>query len=264
MKVVANALHKKVEQYLFEAAGSEGQRSQMEKSVAPSGKVRLLIVDDSAFMRDAIKTWQPPPSKGAPTPALSCPNPCQVLAIAASTGGPAALAHILARLPAHFPVPVLIAQHIAAGFAPGMVAWLNGLSPLKVKLGSAGETIVAGTVYVTPSECHMSVDADCRLDFSESVPADIHHPCCDRLLVSVAQVYGKEAVGVILTGMGNDGAAGMQKIFAAGGFTVAEDKSTSIIFGMNQVAINAGSIREVLPLQDIPAAICRLAGTKPC
>jgi two-component system chemotaxis response regulator CheB len=198
------------------------------------------------------------PAAGSTTPLHL--NPCQVFAVAASTGGPAALAFILARLPADFPVPILIAQHIAAGFAPGMVAWLNGLCPLKVKLACAGDRPAPATVLIAPSECHMSVDSERRIFFTDSAATDIYHPCCDLLLTSVAKVYGKDAAGLILTGMGSDGAAGMQKIYAAGGFTLAEDQSSSVIFGMNQVAINAGSVRKVLPLQEIPAAICRLAG----
>ena len=189
------------------------------------------------------------------------PAACRVIAIASSTGGPAALAYILARLPKELAVPILIAQHIAMGFTKGMVGWLDALSPLSVRLAAAGAALEPGTVYVAPSEHHMSVGAGRRIELSEPAPGDIHHPSCDRLLLSVAEVYGAEAAGIILTGMGRDGAAGMQKIFAAGGCTVAEDQSTSVVFGMNQAAISGGSIRKVLPLPEIPGEICRLAGT---
>jgi two-component system chemotaxis response regulator CheB len=223
-------------------------------------KIQLLAsIKVITHMRGNGSHHQLPASAAVPRAPLHF-NPCQVFAIAASTGGPAALAFILARLPADFPVPILIAQHIAAGFAPGMVAWLNGLCPLKVKLACAGDRPAPGMVLIAPSECHMSVDSERRILFTDSAATDIYHPCCDLLLTSVAKVYGKDATGLILTGMGSDGAAGMHKIYAAGGFTLAEDQSTSVIFGMNQVAINAGSVRKVLPLQEIAAAMCRLAG----
>lgn len=222
-------------------------------------RLRLLA---SIRVVTRIRSRRSPRSPGVAPPPLPsrAETGCRILAIAASTGGPAALAHLLARLPAKLPLPVLIAQHIMAGFAAGMAGWLNGLSPLQVKLARDGDPVTPGCVHVSPSEYHLAVGRDRRLVLSDPAPGDLHRPSCDRLLGSVAEVYGAEAAGIILTGMGSDGAAGMGRIFAAGGATIAQDRGSSIVFGMNRVAIDAGCIGKVLPLKEIPAEISRLAG----
>ena len=226
------------------AAGCRAFDSRLKllASIKVITHIRSRRPGGSQSIAESLPAWRPP----------------TLFAIAASTGGPAALAHILARLPADLPVPVLIAQHISAGFTAGMVSWLDALSPLSVRLGVSGEPVLPGRVYVAPAERHMGVGADRRILLAEPAPTDIYHPSCDRLLASAAEVYGAEAAGIILTGMGRDGAAGMQRIYAAGGYTIAEAESSSVVFGMNQVAIAAGSIRRVLPLAEIAPAMLRL------
>lgn len=175
----------------------------------------------------------------------------RVVAIASSTGGPKALSVVLPEIPADFPAPIVVAQHIADGFAEGMVSWLGAISKVRVKVGEDGETLAPATVYIAPSERHMMVTIGDRISLIERKPTDFFRPSCDMLLLSVAATYGVKAIGVILTGMGTDGVQGMRRIKDVGGRTVAQDEASSIIFGMPRVAIEAGCIDSVLPIEKI-------------
>lgn len=185
----------------------------------------------------------------------------RVIAVASSTGGPQALAQILPQLPSDFPSPILVAQHISDGFAPGMVDWLGGLCRLPVKLAVEGEMIHPGTIYISPSERHLAVNAARRINLLERTEKDIYRPSCDALLHSVAEVYGRHAVGIILTGMGRDGAKGMARIFEKGGMTMGQDEASSVIYGMNRVAIEAGVVHRVVGLDRLPAEIMQVIRT---
>lgn len=186
-----------------------------------------------------------------------------VFVIASSTGGPQALAQLLAALPADFASPVLIAQHISDGFAQGMVDWLNTECALPVRLGRSGMPIEAGTVYIAPSEQHMVVTGLSQLLLLARGEADLYRPSCDRLLQSAALVYGRRCIGIILTGMGHDGTAGLQAIVHAGGSSWAQDEASSVIFGMNRCAIERGAVQRVLPLADMARAMLRATQVTP-
>ena len=195
-----------------------------------------------------------------PAPSKSAASECaRIFAIASSTGGPQALALILGTLPHDFTSPILVSQHIADGFAPGLAKWLSALCKLPVRIAVDGEPILGGTVYLSPSELNLAVASRSRLALVERNEREIFHPTCDVLLSSVAEWYGSRAVGVILTGMGVDGAAGMRRIREAGGHTIAQNESSSVVFGMNKVAIDMGVVRQVLPLRDITAAMRSLS-----
>ncbi len=196
--------------------------------------------------------------KRAEKPAYEGGEADAVVAIAASTGGPEALSIILSSLPAGFPCPVVIAQHISDGFVAGMAEWLRKLSKISVKSASDGEPLLPGTVYIAPSENHMEITGAKTVSLAERHEKDIYHPSCDRLLFSVARVFGSKSIGVILTGMGSDGARGMEKIRNAGGTTIAQDEKTSIVFGMPKIAIESGCIDKVLPLGEISGELVRL------
>ena len=183
----------------------------------------------------------------------------RIFAIASSTGGPQALAQILPALPANIPCPVLIAQHISDGFACGMTEWLSSLCKLPVRLANEGDVLQGGVIYVSPSERHFSVTPNRRVSLLERGAMDVYRPSCDLLLRSVADVFGRQAIGIILTGMGNDGANGMAQILAKGGTTLGQDETTSIIYGMNRVAIEAGSVQRTLAAESIAAEMVRLA-----
>ena len=182
-----------------------------------------------------------------------------VFAIAASTGGPQALAEVLAALPSEFPSPVLVAQHISAGFAAGLAEWLDLQCPLPVRLARDGDTLQPGVVFISPSEHNLAVARGGRLQLEPGDPSQIYHPSCDRLLSSLADAYGKRSVGVILTGMGSDGVAGIARIAQAGGLTLAQDQVSSVVFGMNAEAIRRGHAREVLALGELAKRMCGLA-----
>lgn len=183
----------------------------------------------------------------------------RVFAIACSTGGPPTLARILPKLPADFPCPILIAQHIADGFAQGMVDWLGGLCKLPVQLATEGEKILGGRIYISPSEKNLAVTAERSLTLLAQGPSDTYHPSCDALLNSVAEVFTRQAIGIILTGMGSDGAKGMARIRECHGSTLGQDEASSVIYGMNRVAIEAGVVQQVLPPEAIVDEMIRLA-----
>ena len=183
----------------------------------------------------------------------------RLVAIASSTGGPKALSVLLARLPENFPFPIVIAQHISDGFVPGLVEWLDRVSKLNVKQAEEGEKISSGNIYVSPSETNMTIDSNEKICFIERKEKDIYHPSCDILLSSVANVYGTGSIGVILTGMGNDGAFGMKKIKEAGGGTIAQDEESSVIYGMACVAVESGCIDKIMPLKQISEELVQMA-----
>ncbi len=182
-----------------------------------------------------------------------------IVAIAASTGGPQAIQAILAQLPADFPLPIVVAQHMALGFTKGMADWLDGGTALRVAEARHGDRLSPGIVYLNPAEASMTVTPQHILHLEAPPPGQIHHPSCDFLLKSVAKAFGGRAMAAILSGMGSDGAAGMRAIRAAGGLTLAQDAESSVVFGMNRAAVEAGCIDKVLPLGELPGELIRQA-----
>lgn len=186
-----------------------------------------------------------------------------IFAIAASTGGPQALAHLLSALPANFAAPIVIAQHISNGFIEGMAHWLSCLCSLPVKVAEQGESLVAGTIYLSPSEQHLTLTPDFRVKLKARIDSDIYHPSCDEMLISVAQVYGKNAVGIIMTGMGHDGVLGMTEIYKQQGITLAQDEASSVIYGMNGETVKAKVVHLELPLNQLANAMLKILQLKP-
>ena len=197
------------------------------------------------------------PAEPAP-PALAATR-CgeQVFAIAASTGGPQALARILGALPAEFSCPVLIAQHISDGFAAGMAEWLSSVARRPVRLARGGEALTPGSVLISPSESHMTV-SPAGIVLRPRLPDDLYRPSCDALLSSVAASFGRRAVGIVLTGMGSDGVRGLEQIRQAGGQAIVQDEGSSVVFGMNRVAIESGLAHRILPLDAIAGAMLEM------
>lgn len=179
----------------------------------------------------------------------------QAVAIGASTGGPQALQTILSRIPAAFPLPILCVQHIIEEFLSGMVEWLDKQCALRVKVADDGEKPIGGNVYFAPGNAHLEISAHGALTFNEDASLNHHRPSADVLLRSVAQHYGGSAVGVVLTGMGDDGASGLLAVSKAGGITIAQDEETSIVFGMPAKAIALGGAGHVLPIDKIADTI---------
>jgi two-component system chemotaxis response regulator CheB len=189
-------------------------------------------------------------------PERAAPRP-EVVVVGASLGGPRALATLLRGLPATFPVPIAVVQHIADGFTEGLASWLASESHLQVIEARDGERLRAGRVVVAPTGRHLLV-ADGVARLSDAPPVDTFKPSVTPLFLSAARVYGARACGVILTGMGRDGAEGLKAIHQAGGPTLAQDEATSAVFGMPRAAIELGAVDRVLPIDDIPRALVEL------
>ena len=181
----------------------------------------------------------------------------RVVAIGASTGGPTAVIALLSVLPPDFPGSVLLVQHIVEGFSPAFAQWLEKETDLRIKVAEDGERLEPKTVYIPPCDLHMEVRKG-RLALTGGAPVNSCRPSIDVLFRSVAEEYGPQALGVLLTGMGKDGAEGCRVIQDRGGYTVVQDQETSLVFGMPQAAISLGAATVVLPLQEIPERILRL------
>jgi two-component system chemotaxis response regulator CheB len=184
----------------------------------------------------------------------------RLLAIGASTGGPAALSKVLAGLPYDLTVGVVIVQHIADGFVPGLVNWLKSVTMLKVKAAEDGERIDPGMVYIAPTGTHTVVTCEGRLGLRRSPPVESQRPAVDVLFQSVQEHYDRRAIAVLLTGMGRDGARGLKAIRDAGGRTLVQDQASCVVFGMPKAAIDLDAAEQILPLSSIPAAVVKLLG----
>jgi two-component system chemotaxis response regulator CheB len=198
------------------------------------------------------------PAELPPSLRVATRSRVRVVAAASSTGGPAALQRIFSGLPRNFPLPILVAQHITSGFTSGLAAWLDSVSPLRVKVAQHGETIVPLTVYLAPDDRHLGVDGSGRVVLSIDAPIGGFRPSATPLFESVARAYGSAAVALILTGMGDDGVAGLQAVRQAGGLVIAQDEGSSIVFGMPGSAIAAGLADVVLPIEAIAAHLLTL------
>jgi two-component system chemotaxis response regulator CheB len=198
---------------------------------------------------------EPPIVRPAPRPSRS---PVGLIAIGASTGGPPALQAILSELKAGLSVPVVVVQHISPGFVRGLARWLNQTTPLQVKLAEAGECLRADRVYVAPDGQHLLVRRRGLASLKDDPKVDGHRPSVTALFESVARTYGSSAVGVLLTGMGSDGAQGLKMLREAGGHTIVQDKDTCVVFGMPKQAIALGAAIEVLPLGEIGRRLVEL------
>jgi two-component system, chemotaxis family, protein-glutamate methylesterase/glutaminase len=173
-------------------------------------------------------------------------NPGRIVAIATSTGGPAALQRLLADLPGDFNTPILVVQHITKGFAAGLANWLNSVCDLQVKLAEQGEPLVPHTVYLAPDDRHLGVSAPGAVALSSAPPIGGFRPSGTFLFTSSAQVYGPAVVAVILTGMGQDGVEGLRAVRQAGGRILAQDEKSCVVFGMPGAAVAAGVVDQVL------------------
>jgi two-component system chemotaxis response regulator CheB len=249
-----------------------GALAFVEKPVGPMHprfeEMVSKLVDTVKVMSEVrvVKRW----SSRAPVPASAMAelrpgtttpgHRVRMVAIGASTGGPAVLQTILAGLPRGFPVPVLIVQHIASGFLLGMVEWLRRTSRLPVAVAKQGQFPEPGNAYLAPEGAHLEVDEQGRMRLSTAPPDDGLRPSVARLFRSVATVYRAEAVGILLSGMGRDGARELQLMRAAGALTVAQDEESSVVHGMPGEAIRLGAAALVLSPDRIVAL---LTGTVP-
>ncbi|HZK54567.1 MAG TPA: chemotaxis response regulator protein-glutamate methylesterase [Desulfosporosinus sp.] len=183
----------------------------------------------------------------------------EIVAIGTSTGGPSALQAVLPVLPADFPIPVLVAQHMPAGFTGPLAQRLNGLCALKVREGIHGETLKAGTVYVAPAGKQLQVQrksGQLVLHIGNEAPIPtLYHPSVDVMFLSLAKAVGKGTLGVVMTGMGSDGTKGMKEVKGLEGFAIAETEETCVVYGMPRSLVEAGLADRVVPLGEIGRTI---------
>ena len=182
----------------------------------------------------------------------------RVVAVGASTGGPPVLQGILAALPRDFPVPVLLVQHIAPGFTQGFADWLAQSSSLPVQVAVHGQPALPGHVYVAPDGFHLAITAPGRIRLNPDEPENGLRPSVSHLFRSVAHAYGPRAIGVLLTGMGKDGALELKLMKEQGAVTIAQDRDTSVVHGMPGEAIKLGGATYVLPPEKIRIALTSL------
>jgi two-component system chemotaxis response regulator CheB len=185
----------------------------------------------------------------------------KLVAIGASTGGTEALVHFLTALPANSP-GMLVVQHMPAGFTRSFAGRLDSLCRVRVKEAQDGDRLLAGHVLLAPGDFHMEVvrsGAQFKIRVYQAEPVNRHRPSVDVLFESCAQAAGPNAVGVIMTGMGADGARGLLAMRQAGAHTLAQDENTCVVFGMPREAIALGAAEEIAPLENLAAAALRLA-----
>jgi two-component system chemotaxis response regulator CheB len=181
-----------------------------------------------------------------------------VFGIVASTGGPPALVAVLGAMPRNLRIPLLVAQHMAEGFTPGLVRWFSQTSPIPVELAREGAPCRAGRVYLPPDGHDLELDPRGTLRTPKA--NGVHRPSGNRLLQSLARACGARAGGVVLTGMGDDGAQGLLAIRNAGGPTFAQDEASSVVFGMPQAAVACGATSTLVPLEAVATEILRHCG----
>jgi len=199
------------------------------------------------------------PADAATVPATVPAIAPKIVAIGTSTGGPKALQDVLSALPADLPAAIVVVQHMPVGFIGPFAKRLNDLCPLKVREAQENELLRTGHVYLAPAGTHLIVQRQSSSDVFlrlSLLPANLPHiPSVDVLMSSVAEVFGSSSIGIILTGMGDDGALGMKAIFDAGGVTIGQDQATSVVYGMPRACAEIGVLNQVAPLPDIPRQI---------
>ena len=182
----------------------------------------------------------------------------KVIAMGASTGGPIVLQKILSGLPKNMPVPVLIVQHMSEGFIQGFIEWLNHTSSIHVQLGRQGEIPLPGHAYVAPDGLHMGIDKNGRINLVNDNPINGLRPTVSYLFRSVANVLGKNVIGVLLTGMGADGAEELKLMKEKGAVTIVQDKESSVVFGMPGEAVKIGAETYILSPENIISLLTQL------
>jgi two-component system chemotaxis response regulator CheB len=206
-----------------------------------------------------VRRWRDGANAEPPRPPAVPTSPCAI-AIGASTGGPPVVAELLRALPATLDAPVLVVQHIGEGFVQGFAEWLATVCPRPVAMARQGRPADGGTVYVAGGGAHLGLSRDRRLTLEQGPPRHGFRPSISRLFESVAASCGPDAVGILLTGMGRDGADGLLALRDAGATTIAQDEASSVIYGMPAEAVRLGAARHVLAPAGIAALLQSLDG----
>ena len=217
-------------------------------------KLLTLLAPIKVITRPAPRTRPVVPQPRKPLAGIP-----RTLAVAASTGGPVALVKVLKSLPPTFPACVLLVQHQPPEFMQGFIEWLADNIALPVKMAKDGDALRPGVVLVAPGDHHMRLGDDGRIKLDRGEPIHACRPAADALFSSVARVAGSRSIGVLLTGMGQDGARGLLEMKQAGAITIAQDESTSVVYGMPKSAVEMGATDHVLPIDAIGEFVHALA-----
>ena len=234
------------------ALGTGNPRASAAPLLAKIDILAKLVVDRSGDL--------PGPSGPAVAPVTGA-RQNRLLAIGASAGGPAAVAKVLAGLPADFPAAVVVVQHVDEQFAAGMADWLGQHAKLPVRVAQAGEPPAAGVVLLAGTNDHLTLLADGKLGYTAHPREYVYRPSVDVFFQSVTRYWTGDAVGVLLTGMGRDGAVGLKALRNQGRHTIAQDQATSAVYGMPKAAATLGAAVEILPLERIAPKLVALFGS---
>ena len=222
-------------------------RSRLQQDVATASPRTEPVAPPAPATNGRSAAAPPVPGKGT--------GKFPIVVMAASTGGPATLMKFIPTFPKDFPGAVILVQHMPGNYTDQFGKQLSEVAQIRVKEAEAGEIIVPGLLYVCPGSHHMRVSPTGRVSLDDGPRIGGYRPCADLTMESAADYAGPMAIGVILTGMGNDGVKGVQAIRGVGGHTIAQDESTAVIFGMPQEAIKSGAIDQILPIEAIYPAI---------
>ena len=236
---------------------SEALARKLVQTVKAMSEVRVV----RRWARQPAEVGKSEAKVASPVPFVAPRHKIEVVAIGVSTGGPPVLETILSRLPQDFAAPVLIVQHIAAGFLPGLVSWLMQVTKFPVRIAVQGEALLAGHAYLAPDGHHMGV-AGRHISLDAAAPENGLRPAVSYLFRSVAQVFGANAAGVLLTGMGRDGADELKLMKDKGAVTIAQDAASSVVHGMPGEAIKLGAAIHILPPDKVAALLVGLVNRK--
>ncbi len=229
-------------------------------SGATTGSTRISLADQLAKVVGAPAARPPRPAPAGPPQSIS------IVAIGCSTGGPNALIEIVPKLPADFPLPIVITQHMPPMFTKFLADRLSAMSKISVREATDGAVIAPGTAWIAPGDHHMvlkSVGGRIIATLTQGPPENSCRPAVDVMMRSVVECYGPRVLSVILTGMGQDGLRGSEAVHDAGGSVFAQDEATSVVWGMPGFVARAGIASQVLPLDRVAQAIIDRVGTKP-
>jgi two-component system, chemotaxis family, response regulator WspF len=242
-------------QRVFEAMGY-GALDAVDTPTLASDGARLLLstIDRLSRVMTSRSGTYTAPSITALQPALACNA---LVAIGSSAGGPAALAKVLTGLPRNFGASIVVVQHVDERFAASLADWLNRLSPLPVRVAEEGEAPLPGTVLLAGTRDHLTFKTATRLGYTPEPTDHVYRPSVDVFLQSMVRMWRGDAVGVLLTGMGRDGAVGLKAVRGKGWHTIAQDQATSAVYGMPKAAAEIGAAVDILPLDRIAARIRR-------
>jgi two-component system response regulator WspF len=240
--------------------GPDGSVRDDEGILARIAKVRMQIADWRSKKAEPVTSSFRNLQAAIPRPSSS--NLPLIIALGASTGGPEALARILAALPETLPASVVIVQHIASDFAPSLARWLGGQCALPVHLAREGDELKTGQVLLAGSNDHLILRRDHRLAYTEQPTDYPYRPSIDVFFCSLAAAWSRPGVAVLLTGMGSDGARGLLQLRQAGWHTLTQDQASSVVYGMPKAAAELRAASQVLPLAQIPDTILERAARK--